>query len=151
METTFGASNFTCLANPRLSIPLPRFLLDLSNPVLYRVFLFVSPSSLSRLVPIAFLIVCLFLFSLPFPVTPLFRMPSLLTGFIALLVAWLLQIQLVSAQDGDQNDGGQDWGNDPNNVTMCGISDFYNSTSIPYSCESAWCMCRACWLTTNSQ
>lgn len=68
-------------------------------------------------------------------------MPSLLTGFTALLVAWLIQIRVVLAQDGGNYDpgqsSGQSWGNDPNNITLCGESDFYNSTSLPYSCELA--------------
>jgi len=52
-------------------------------------------------------------------------MSSLLAGFTALLAIWQLQIQIVLAQDYDNS----------NNVTLCGESDFYNSTSLPYSCK----------------
>ncbi|KAK5954548.1 hypothetical protein OHC33_004270 [Knufia fluminis] len=50
-------------------------------------------------------------------------MPSLFAGFIVLLATWQLQFQVVRAQDYDN----------PNNVTLCGESDFYNSTTLPYS------------------
>ncbi|KAK5077147.1 hypothetical protein LTS08_006163 [Lithohypha guttulata] len=50
-------------------------------------------------------------------------MPDLLTGFIALLATWQLCFaRVVRAQD-----------DNPNNVTLCGVSDFYNSTAVPYS------------------
>lgn len=68
-------------------------------------------------------------------------MPSLLTGFVALLVGWLVQFRGVLAQDGNHYDGGDNWGSDSNNVTMCGESDFYNSTAYPYSCEFVWEKC----------
>lgn len=51
-------------------------------------------------------------------------MPTL-TGFIALFALWQLSfIQIALAQD-----------DNPNNVTLCGVSDFYNSTTLSYSCS----------------
>lgn len=55
-------------------------------------------------------------------------MPSLLAGLVALVVVWQFQFCLVLGQD-DSN---------PNNITFCGSSDFYNSTELPYSCKFSW-------------
>lgn len=96
------------------------------------------PLSLVRCQTIRFPVFATF----PAPVVLLLRMPSIPTGFIALLVTWLLQVRVVLAQDWDHYDGNQGWGNDPNNITMCGVSDFYNSTTLPYSCKLVRCLFR---------
>jgi hypothetical protein len=49
------------------------------------------------------------------------RMSNVLAWLLALLLT-VWQAQVAHAQDHDQN------------KNLCGTSDFYNSTSIPYSC-----------------